>query len=140
MARAGKRNDPRGQPWLLLAPLPLTVGAAVGAAWLQLSPPLLLALWLVLGAASAGIVARTWRAMTGEAPMPTFTVLSRVDAYADHIAKVEADSPEEAVDLACDGAPGVVWEKHGVVEFDARRVVALDPDGEEIESTARGKG
>lgn len=57
----------------------------MGAAYLQVSPPFLLALWLVLGSVSAGIVARAWRAMTDEAeetPMPTFTVLSRIDAYA----------------------------------------------------------
>lgn len=72
--------------------------------------------------------------------MPLFTVLSRIDAYVDYIAEVEADSPEEAADLAYDGDPSVVWEKSGVVEFDARHVVALDADGEEIEATARGKG
>lgn len=72
--------------------------------------------------------------------MPLFTVLSRVDAYVDYIAEVEADSPEAAADLAYDGDPSVQWEKAGVVEFDARHVVALDDEGEEIESTARGKG
>lgn len=70
--------------------------------------------------------------------MPVFMVLSRVDAYVDYLAEVEADTAREAVDLAYDG--DVVWEKSGVVEFDARHVVALDDDGEEIESTARGKG
>lgn len=143
MARTGKPDDPRGRPWLLLAPLPLTVAAAVGAAYLRISPPLLLALWLVLGAVSAGIVARAWRTMTGnveETPMPTFTVLSRVDAYVDYLAEVEAGSPGEAADLAHDGDPSVIWEKSGIVEFDARHVVALDADGDEIESTARGRG
>lgn len=72
--------------------------------------------------------------------MPVFTVLSRVDAYVDYTAEVEADTPEEAADLAYDGDPSVVWEQCGVVEFDARHVVALDDDGEEIDSTARGKG
>jgi hypothetical protein len=72
--------------------------------------------------------------------MPTFTVLSRVDAYVDYVAEVEADSAEEAADLAYDGDPSVKWQERGVVEFDARRVVALDEDGEEIEETARGKG
>lgn len=72
--------------------------------------------------------------------MPIFTVLSRVDAYVDYRTEVEADTAEEAVDMAYDGEPGVVWEQSGIVEFDARRVVALDDDGEEIESTARGKG
>ena len=72
--------------------------------------------------------------------MPVFLVLSRVDAYVGYVAEIEADTAEEAVDIAYDGGPGVVWSEQGVVEFDARRVVALDDDGEEIESTARGKG
>jgi hypothetical protein len=72
--------------------------------------------------------------------MPVFTILSRVDAYVDYLAEVEADSAEDAVELACDADPAVKWEERGVVEFDARRVVALDDDGEEIESTTRGKG
>jgi hypothetical protein len=37
--------------------------------------------------------------------MPTFTILSRVDAYVDYTCEVEADSLEEAVDLAYDGGP-----------------------------------
>jgi len=72
--------------------------------------------------------------------LPVFLVLSRVDAYVGYVAEIEADTAEEAVDIAYDGGPGVVWSEQGVVEFDARRVVALDDDGEEIESTARGKG
>ncbi|MES2032654.1 MAG: hypothetical protein V4466_00635 [Pseudomonadota bacterium] len=71
--------------------------------------------------------------------MPIFTVLSRVDAYVDYLAEVEAASPEEAAGLAYDGATGIKWEERGVVEFDARHVVALDDDGTEIEATARGK-
>ncbi len=72
--------------------------------------------------------------------MPVFTVLSRVDAYVVYVAEVEADTAEDAVVLAYDGDPTVTWVKDQVVEFDARHVVALDDDGEEIESTARGKG
>lgn len=72
--------------------------------------------------------------------MPKYTVLSRVDAYVDYVADVEADSAEEAVNLAYEGDPAVTWQERGVTEFDARRVVALDDDGEEIESSARGKG
>lgn len=144
MTRARNPNAARGRAWLLLLPLPLTVGAAIGAALLRLSPDLLLTLWLVLGSASAGLIARAWRVMTEatdpEPPMPTFTVLSRVDAYVDYLAEVEAESPGEAADLAYEGDPSVAWEKAGVVEFDARHVVALDAGGEEIESTARGKG
>ena len=72
--------------------------------------------------------------------MPTFTILSRVDAYVDYTTEVEADSLEEAVDLAYDGDPSIPWKEQGVVEFDARHVVALDADGEEIERYSRGKG
>lgn len=71
--------------------------------------------------------------------MPKFEVLSRVDAFVDYLAEVEAETPEQAVELAYFGAPGIVWEHYGVVEFDARRVVALDEDGLAIESTARGR-
>lgn len=72
--------------------------------------------------------------------MPKFTILSRVDAYVDYTTEVEADSLEEAVDLAYDGDPSIKWREQGVVEFDARHVVALDADGEEIETYSRGKG
>jgi hypothetical protein len=72
--------------------------------------------------------------------MPTFMVLSRVDAYVDYITEVEADSADEAAELAYEGDPSVIWREQGIVEFDARHVVALDADGSEIESTARGKG
>lgn len=72
--------------------------------------------------------------------MPRFTILSRVDAYVDYTAEVEADSLEEAVDLAYDGEPSIKWREQGVVEFDARHVVALDANGNEIETYSRGKG
>lgn len=70
--------------------------------------------------------------------MAKFSVLSRVDAFVDYVAEVEADTAEEAADLAYDGSVSVAWAKRGVVEFDARHVVALDARGEEIEATARG--
>lgn len=72
--------------------------------------------------------------------MPVFTILSRVDAYVDYTADVVADTLEAAVDLAYDGDPSVKWEERGVVEFDARRVVALDLEGFEDDSYTRGKG
>jgi hypothetical protein len=71
--------------------------------------------------------------------MPKFRVMSRVDAFVDYLAEIEAETPAEPVELAYMGAPGIVWEEQGVVEFDARRVVALDDDGLEIENTARGR-
>ena len=47
----------------------------------------------------------------------------------------------QAVDLAYEGLiPDLKWEERGVVEFDARHVVALDADGAEIDSYTRGKG
>lgn len=72
--------------------------------------------------------------------MPKFKILSRVDAYVDYTCEVEADDLEEAVDLAYDGDPSIKWIEQGVVEFDARHVVALDANGDEIETYSRGKG
>ena len=69
--------------------------------------------------------------------MPTFLVLSRKDAFVDYTTTVEAETAEAAAKLVHEGS-GFTWEERGVVEFDARRVVTLDADGEEIESTARG--
>ena len=71
--------------------------------------------------------------------MARFQVLSRVDAYLDYLAEVEAEDANEAAILAYEGE-GVVWTLQGVTEFDARRVVTLGADGEEIEATARGRG
>lgn len=72
--------------------------------------------------------------------MPKFTILSRVDAYVDYTCEVEADDLKAAVDLAWDGDPSIQWKEQGVVEFDARHVVALDANGDEIEGYSRGKG
>ena len=70
--------------------------------------------------------------------MPKFTILSRKDAFVDYLAEVEAPDAQAAVDLAYEGGPEIKWEPYGTGEFDARRVVALDEDGVEIENTARG--
>lgn len=73
--------------------------------------------------------------------MPIFKVLSRVDAYVDYVAEVEADTAEQAVDLAYEQrAPGISWRERSFVEFDARHIAALDADGNEIEGYSRGKG
>ena len=72
--------------------------------------------------------------------MPKFTILSRVDAYVDYTCEVEAEFLEEAVDRAYRGGPSIKWVEQGVVEFDARRVVALDLEGFEDDSYVRGKG
>jgi hypothetical protein len=72
--------------------------------------------------------------------MPRFTILSRKDAWVDYVTEVEAPDAQTAVDMIYEGrARGLVWEERGVVEFDACHMVALDDDGQEIESTARGK-
>ena len=72
--------------------------------------------------------------------MPKFKILSRVDAYVDYTCEVEANDLEESVYLAYDGDPSIKWTEQGVVEFDARHVVALDANGDEIETYSRGKG
>lgn len=72
--------------------------------------------------------------------MPTFTILSRVDAYVDYTCEVEADSAEEAVDLVYMGDVEVTWRSHGVTEFDAVRMSAIDADGNDIDGYTRGKG
>lgn len=69
--------------------------------------------------------------------MPTYTVLSRKDAFVDYVAEVEAESPAEAARLAHD-SDDLPWRERGVVEFDARVVVALDEDGREVDGTAVG--
>lgn len=70
--------------------------------------------------------------------MPKFTVLSRVDAFVDYVAEVEAEDAQAAAEFAYYDGTGLTWEPYGTVEFDARHVVALNADGEEIESTAQG--
>ena len=72
--------------------------------------------------------------------MPKFTILSRIDAYVDYVAEVEAETLEEAVDIAYDGEEPIQWEQRGVVEFGASHVVALDDNGWEIDGYTRGKG
>ena len=70
--------------------------------------------------------------------MPTFTVLCRIDAYADYVAKVEADDAAEAAELARDNHGDYKWEHDQTLEFDDRYYVALDEDGEQIEKTRTG--
>ncbi len=67
--------------------------------------------------------------------MPKFTVLCRIDAYADYVAKVEADSAEEAARLAEDSHGDYTWEHHQTAEFDDRFYVTLDANGDEIGSS-----
>ena len=72
--------------------------------------------------------------------MPKFTILSRVDAYVDYTAEVEAEDADAAAMFAYYDGSGLKWEPAGTVEFDARRVYTLDAHGAAIESTGVGKG
>ena len=67
-----------------------------------------------------------------------FNVLCRIDAYADYVAEVEADSAEEAAELALDNHSDYTWEHDQTAEFDARFYVTLDSNGNEIEETQCG--
>jgi len=70
--------------------------------------------------------------------MPTFTVLCRIDAYADYVAEVEADSAAEAAELARDRHEDYRWAHDQTAEFDDRFYVTLDAEGDEIEATRVG--
>lgn len=70
--------------------------------------------------------------------MPNYRVLCRVDAYVDYIAEVEADDPMTAAQLAYDHPGDYQWEAGGAQEFDARKYLTLDENGEEIEDTRAG--
>jgi hypothetical protein len=71
--------------------------------------------------------------------MAKFTVLRQQDAFVEYVAVVEAEDPKAAADLAYRNPDGFTWEQHQISEFDACRVVALDEDGGEIESSVRGR-
>ena len=70
--------------------------------------------------------------------MPLFKVLCRIDAFADYVAEVEADSAEDAAEMARDSHDDYTWEADGTQEFDDRIYVTLDVDGEAIERTKVG--
>lgn len=70
--------------------------------------------------------------------MPTFQVLRRVDAFVDYIAEVDARSADEAAAKANRDETPYKWQRVSVAQFDARVFVALDEDGNEIESTQCG--
>jgi len=67
--------------------------------------------------------------------MPTFTVRRRVDAFVDYVARVVADSPIEAAELAEQEDGEINWTPDGVCEFDDRLFITLDTDGAEIAET-----
>lgn len=70
--------------------------------------------------------------------MTTYKVQRTVDAAVIYTAEVEAESPERAVELASGEEEKYTWEEGDTVQYDARRFVALDKDGMDIEETARG--
>ncbi len=70
--------------------------------------------------------------------MPIYKVLRLVDAWVDYVAEVEADSPEEAAELARENEGDYDWDEQGVREFDARGFLTLDASGDEIDSTRVG--
>jgi len=70
--------------------------------------------------------------------LPTFTVLCRIDAFADYVAEVEANSAAEAAQLADEAHEDYEWHTDGVQEFDARIYVTLNADGSPDESTKVG--
>jgi hypothetical protein len=72
--------------------------------------------------------------------MPVFRVLMRVDAYVTYEADIEAQSAEEASDIGYGNGPEVTWRELDTIQFDARHVVTLDGEGNEIEETRWGEG
>ena len=67
-----------------------------------------------------------------------FTVLCRIDAWADYVAEVDAETADEAAELARENHSDYEWSHSYTQEFDARRYVTLDVGGNEIESTEIG--
>jgi hypothetical protein len=62
--------------------------------------------------------------------MPKFTVVCRIDAYADYVAEVEADNDEDAAEMAWDSHENYIWVSDGTQEIDDRIYMTLDADGE----------
>ncbi len=74
----------------------------------------------------------------GGSRLSKFSVLCRIDAFADYVAEVEADDAEEAAVLARENHTDYRWEHSSIQEFDARLYVTLDDAGDEIEHTQIG--
>ena len=70
--------------------------------------------------------------------MPIFTVLCRIDAYADYVAEVDADDAAQAAELARESHGDYKWKYDQTAEFDDRLYVTLNDDGDEIEGTQVG--
>jgi len=61
--------------------------------------------------------------------VPTFTVLCRIDAFADYVARVRAKDAKRAAELAEANHGRYKWVHEQTQEFDARVYVTLDEDG-----------
>jgi len=70
--------------------------------------------------------------------MQKFMVKRTVDAFVIYEAEVEAESAEQAVELAERDEDKYQWGEGDVATFDAWSFVALDDNGDELEETARG--
>jgi len=71
--------------------------------------------------------------------MPIFNVLCQIDAFANYVAEVEAQTADEAAELAYDNHSDYKWIHDCNQEFDNRIYFTLDTDGVEIESTRQGR-
>jgi hypothetical protein len=76
--------------------------------------------------------------IVADARAGAFSVLCRIDAFADYIAVVEADDPKDAAQLAYDDHSAYTWTYHHTAEFDNRCYIALDDQGDEIDGTEIG--
>jgi hypothetical protein len=70
--------------------------------------------------------------------VPTFTVLCRIDAFADYVAEVDAPDAAKAAEIARSAHGFYEWAHKQTAEFDARLYVTLDEEGDEIEATQVG--
>ncbi len=64
--------------------------------------------------------------------MAKFTVFKLVDAYVKYYAEVEADTAEEARDIAKDYTLETQWEAGDTIEFDDAKFGVEDEDGDEV--------
>jgi NADPH-dependent ferric siderophore reductase len=68
--------------------------------------------------------------------MTTYTVLRQVDAWINYEAMVEAESPEEAAQIASEKDSELTWtQSDDPQQFDHREFYTLDEEGSPIEST-----
>lgn len=71
-------------------------------------------------------------------PEGGYDIVCQIDAYENYIARINADDPRRAVDLARVQHNRYEWKHHSTEEFDARVYAALDRHGRPIEGTESG--